>query len=367
MTQTYSFFLPMAIVLSISLLLSLPQNTFASSATKVQTSSIIRGELNTEQTFIGSVHFTQSSVLASKTQGLVLKVNFDTTQKIHQGDTLVELDHEILDSKIKALQSSLKELNLLTEKSAKDLKRYKILVKQKNVSQQKYDEIYYDKIRIDQKFISSNAELEALLIERSQNIITAPFSGIITERHVEIGEWVNKGGKIATLVNPNKIYSLFDLPASYALNIYPGKTLTVTVGKKQLSGTIEGIILKGDNKSRTFPLRIKLNNHSSTLFSGMEALIKLPRNQSHEALIVPRDAVIKRFGHDVIFIVDNKDQQQIAKMISITVNLYDGSMAAIEANNKNDKLTTGMQVITKGNERVFPGQLLKIQNLNPTQ
>ncbi|WP_214660603.1 efflux RND transporter periplasmic adaptor subunit [sulfur-oxidizing endosymbiont of Gigantopelta aegis] len=341
----------------------------------MQTSPITRGTLNTEQTFIGSIHFTQSSLLASKTQGLVLAVNFDATQEIHKGDTLVELDHEILDSTIKALQASIKELKLLTEKSAKDLKRYKILVKQKNVSQQKYDEIYYDKIRIDQKFISSNAELQALLIERKQNMITAPFSGIITERHVEIGEWVDKGGKIATLVNPKKMYALFDLPASYALNIHPGKTLILSIGKETINGTIEGIILKGDNKSRTFPLRIKLDlksskypsNSTDTFFSGMEALIKLPRSQNHEMLLVPRDAVIKRFGHDVIFIVQTKEQQDSAKMVAITVSLFDGSMAAIQASDENEQLVAGMQVIVKGNERVFPGQALKIQNLNQAQ
>ena len=91
-------------------------NSFAE--TLVETSPIIRGNLNTEQVFIGTIHFSQSSLLASKTQGMVLKVNFDTTQKMHEGDILVELDHEILDSSIKAIQASIKELYLLKEKSA---------------------------------------------------------------------------------------------------------------------------------------------------------------------------------------------------------------------------------------------------------
>ncbi|MCK5648055.1 MAG: efflux RND transporter periplasmic adaptor subunit, partial [Gammaproteobacteria bacterium] len=255
--------------------------------TLVQTSLIKRGNLNTEQVFIGSIHFSQSSLLASKTPGMVLKVNFDTTEHIHKGDILVELDHEILDSKIKAIQASIKELDLLKEKSAKDLKRYKKLVQQKNVSQQKYDEIYYDKIRIDQKLISSNAELNALLIERRQTIIKAPFSGIITARYVEIGEWVEQGGKIATLINPQQVISLFDLPASYALDIKTGEQLMVKAGRQSLTGTIEGIIIKGDNTSRTFPLKVRLHSQSTVLFEGMEALIHLPRSNSNDTLLVP--------------------------------------------------------------------------------
>ena len=335
-------------------------NSFADTAIKtlVTTADISVGTLQTEQIFIGSIHFSQTSLLASKTQGMVLKVNFDSTDKIHQGDILVELDHEILDSKIRAVQASLKELKLLEEKSAKDLKRYKKLVQQKNVSQQKYDEIYYDKIRIDQKLISSLAELEALLIERKQHTIRAPFSGIITERYVELGEWVDKGGKIATLVNPQAVTSIFNLPASYALEIKPKQKIQVHTGKQSISGTIEGVIIKGDNKSRTFPLKIKLHSDNAVLFDGMETQIKLPRKSS-KGLLVPRDAIIKRFDNNVIFIVDNNK----AKMVPVKVHLYSGSMASISAKEENEKetLQAGIKVITKGNERVFPGQTLQVK------
>jgi len=353
-------FIVYLLIVSLSQFFFLP-NSIA--GTLVETSPITRGNLNTDQVFIGSIHFSQSSVLASKTQGLVLKVNFDTTQQIHKSDILVELDHEILDSRIKAIQASIKELNLLKEKSTKDLKRYKKLLQQKNVSQQKYDEIYYDKIRIDQKLISSNAEREALLIERRQNIISAPFSGVVTERYVEIGEWVDKGGKIATLVNTKEVISLFDIPASYALEIISGKKLAVQVGNKTLTGIVAGVIFKGDNKSRTFPLKVKLNSDSTVLFEGMEAQIKLPRAVHNDTLLVPRDAVIKRFGNNVIFIAEHKDKDLIAKMYPVTVHLYDGGIAAISAQEKSqqNELKANMQVITKGNERVFPGQKLELK------
>lgn len=332
--------------------------------TLVETALITRGSINNTRTFIGSIHFIQSSILASKTQGMVLKVNFDTTDQVQKGDVLVELDHEILDSRIKAIQATIKELKFLEEKSAKDLRRYKKLVQQKNVSQQKYDEIYYEKSRLDQKLIASEAELEALLIERKQSIITAPFNGDITQRHVELGEWVDMGGKIATLVNPKKITSLFDIPASYALNIKTGQTLTVQIADRAYPGVIEGIILKGDDKSRTFPLKINLHKTNTRLFDGMEAQIALPRTSTTKSLLVPRDAIIKRFGNDVIFVV-NKNK---AKMYPVTIENIDGSIAAIAMKHKDseqpdssDELKVGMQVITKGNERIFPEQIIKLK------
>ena len=331
--------------------------------TLVQTAAITKGSIDNNRLFIGSIHFSQSSLLASKTEGMVLKVNFDTTSRVSKGDVLVELDHEILDSKIKAIHASLTDLTLLEEKSSKDLKRYKKLVQQKNVSQQKYDEIYYEKSRLDQQLISSQADLDALLIERKQNIITAPFAGVITQRHVELGEWVDIGGQIATLVNPEKVISLFDIPASYAAVIKPGQEITVHIANQSQTGIIEGVIISGDKKSRTFPLKIRLQNPQAMLFDGMEAQINLPKTSNTDSLLVPRDAIIKRFGSDVIFVVENNT----AKMYPVTVQIYAGSMAAISYEQGVDKqevdktLKPGMQVITKGNERVFPEQTIKLK------
>ena len=320
------------------------------SASVVETTAITQGVLSSNQNFIGTVNFSQSSVLASKRQGLVLKVNFDTTHRVSKDTLLVELDHEILDSKITALKASLKELDLQLEKATKDLKRYQQLLKQKSVSQQKYDDVYYDKTGLQQKYIAQRATLDSLTIERNQSFIKAPFDGVISKREVEVGEWVGEGGTIATLINPQRVEVLFNIPASFAMKMKKGSTVKVTIADKHYSGKVEGIILEGDNKSRTFPLKISLNANDAFLMAGMEAQISLQNELREDTLLVPRDAVINRFGHDVVFVDDNS----AAKMFPVTVLLYKGSMAAIQA----EGLKPGMKVVTKGNERLFPDQSL---------
>jgi len=320
------------------------------SASVVETTAITQGVLSSNQNFIGTVNFIQSSVLASKRQGLVLQVNFDTTQSVSKGALLVELDHEILDSKITAIKASLKELDLQLEKATKDLKRYQQLLKQKSVSQQKYDEVYYDKIGLQQKYLAQRAALDSLTIERNQSFIKAPFDGVISKREVEVGEWVGEGGTIATLINPQRVEVLFSIPASFAMKMKKGATVEVTIAGKRYSGKVEGIILEGDNKSRTFPLKISLNTNDGFLLAGMEAQISLQNELREDTLLVPRDAVINRFGHDVVFVNDNS----AAKMFPVKVLLYKGSMAAIQA----EELKPGMKVVTKGNERLFPNQAL---------
>jgi len=348
-------FNPVRLIVNITLLFFLSVNiaNSAPAGSLVKTAVVTQGSLNKDQIFIGTVYFNQSSVLASRTQGLALKVNFDTTQQVNKGDILVELDHEILDSKIKAIKASLKELKLQRERAGKDLQRYNRLLKQKSVSQQKFDEIYYAKIGLDQKLISLEADLDSLRIERNQSIITAPFDGVISKRNVDVGEWVSKGGTIATLINPEHIDVLFNLPASYAINIQQTSKINVSIADDDYTGIIEGIIIDGDEKSRTFPLKISIQSGEQHLLAGMEARINLQTFTSPDALLVPRDAVIKRFGQDVVFVNNNNT----AQMIPVTVIQYKNSTAAVKA----ESLRPGMHVVTKGNERIFPDQALRIE------
>jgi RND family efflux transporter MFP subunit len=337
-------------MLALTILLLFTTNNYAAEkpASLVQTAPIHSGSLISYQSFIGTLYYSESSIVASQMAGLALKVNFDTTNQVAKKQVLVELDHQIIDSKIYAIKASIKELHLQLEKLNKDLHRYTTLLKHKNVSQQKYDEIYYNKITLEQKLIALKAQMDILKIERNQSIIRAPFDGFITQKEVSLGEWVEKGGAIARLVNPYKMYIIFDIPSHYVASLDFEKAIKVQINQKTYSAHIEGLIIQGDAQTRTIPLKIKLDKGDKSFFAGMEAEIKLARNTHSNTLLLPRDAVIKRFGQDVVFSI----KEGKAQMIPVDVKLYQGSQVAVVA----EDLNLQMRVITKGNERVFPDQ-----------
>jgi hypothetical protein len=79
---------------------------------------------------------------------------------------------------------------------------------------------------------------------------------------------------------------------------------------------------------------------------GMRIDIDIPILKEEESLLVPRDAVIKRFGKDVVFaVVESK-----AVMFDVKIIGYKTNLVAIKA----EGLHENMRVITKGNERIAP-------------
>lgn len=72
-------------------------------------------------------------------------------------------------------------------------------------------------------------------------------------------------------------------------------------------------------------------------------------------MLLPRDSVIKRFGQNVVFAITDK---MTAQMIPVQIVGFDGNSIAIAGQG----LVPGMDIVVKGNERVFPNQAVKIIN-----
>jgi len=317
----------------------------------VITEKIEKGQLSQKQNFNGTLTFNQKSRLAAESDGLIIKLYFDEGDYVKKGEVLLEIDTQILDANIKSTQASIKEVEFSLQRAQLDFKRYEALLAKQSVSQQKYDEFYFQKMQLEQKLISLESSLQAQNIAKNKKSLRAPFSGYISQRNVQVGEWLKEGTEIALLVNPNKVDITIHLPSSYIRHISHNKTVMVSINNKEYKTEVIGALLSGNEKTRTFPLKLRLLPTKDRFFDGMQAHLSLEKSNNKDVLLVPRDAVIKRFGKDVIFVLkDNK-----ALMFPIQVIGFEGKKAAISS----PELHVGDKVVTKGNERIFPNQEIK--------
>ncbi len=317
----------------------------------VVTQKVEKGRLSQKQSFNGTLTFNQKSRLASETEGKVTRLYFDEGDYVKKGDLLLEIDALILDANINATKASIKEIEFALERARLDFKRYEVLLAKQSVSQQKYDEFYFQKMQLEQKLVSLQSSLQAQKILKSKKSLRAPFNGYISERTIQVGEWLKEGSEIALLVNPEKIDITIYLPSSY-INVVSNKMdLQVTINNKVYPARLIAALLSGDEKTRSFPLKLRLLPTKDRFFDGTQAQISLEKSSHDDVLMVSRDAVIKRFGNDVVFVI--KDEK--AQMIPVEIIGFDADKVALTA----QQLHAGDEVITKGNERIFPNQEIK--------
>jgi RND family efflux transporter MFP subunit len=320
-------------------------------ASLVEVQSVKKMEVNPLQEFVGSITLSKQGAISSQSSGKVEFVSFTNAQKVKKGDLLVKVDSKLLDLQIKSAKDNLKLKQITLDNAKKELNRYTELKNSNSVSQQVYDNalLKYDSAK--QNLLIAQNSLSELEIQKSYKTIIAPYDGIISSKNIEVGEWINMGGSVATLVNTQVVDLVFNLPSTYTYKLENEKSFEANIQGQKVTAKLKGLIPQGDKKTRTFQALFSIDNNTMNLFDGMEVKIKLPRNKKVEALVVPRDAVITKFGQQVVFA--NNDGK--ALMLPIQIINYLGEEVAIGAQG----LMPGMDIVSKGNERIFPNSPIK--------
>ena len=318
----------------------------------VSVAKVIRGQIAPQNEFIATIFYQEISDTASEISGLVGMVHFEEGQRVKNNQILVELGSEILRKRIQASTASFEQILSELEIAGIDLKRGEKLFKKKSISKQSYDENKFRVIGYEKRAASLKAEVERLEIELEKKIIRAPFDGVVIKRNVDRGEWISEGDTVAVIGKDDTIDIVAEVPERYIQYVKNGMQVSVTANASNFVGTVIAIVPKGDVATRTFPVKIRTPNVHA-LIEGMSARVTLPTGKITPALIIPRDAVISKFGQNVVYaVVDDK-----SNMIPVQIVGYDGLSAGVESQG----LAEGMFVVVEGNERLRNGQAVVFQ------
>lgn len=301
--------------------------------------------------FTGTVYYRVASEVASEVRGKVMEVTFEEGDSVKKRKVLVKLDTELQRKSIDSAKASHGQVLAELERANLDLKRIESLFKEGLATQKAYDDSRLLAKGLERRAASLKAEVDRLKTEVGKADIYAPFDGIIIKKQAERGEWVEAGKPIAILARADFMDAIVDVPEAVMASVKKGMDMEVKSAGKVYKGKVTAIVPSGEIKTRTFPIKIRIKN-DSTLAEGMEARVSLPTGEAIEALIVPRDAVITKFGTTAVFAV----KESKAAMIPVKVIGYEGNIAGVEA----EGLTEGMSVVIKGNERLSDGQDVKI-------
>ena len=305
------------------------------------------GRVIPQAEFIGTVFYEEVSDVASEMIGRVNEVLFEEGQRIKKNQVLIKLDTDILKKRLLATSASYEQVLTELEIARIEFERREKLFKTKAISEQSYDENRFRVKGIEKRAESLIAEVERIEIELQKKIIRAPFDGIVIERHVDRGEWLNEGTAVAKLGKDDVIDIVADVSEEFIPFIRVGMPINATVNGDQISGSVNAVVPRGDVATRTFPVKIRTPN-TPALIEGMSARVMLPVGKPRQTLTVPRDAVIAPFGQTVVFAVNDAK----ARMIPVDVIGYQGLTVGVQS----PDLAEGMQVVVKGHERLRDGQ-----------
>lgn len=322
--------------------------------TPVRVAVVKQKAVSNQISLIGTTEAVATSTVAAEVSGVVEYFPVKEGDFVKKGDLLVRLRSNELKIRLKGAVAAREMIRAKLELAEKEFKRYSRLKDADSIAARKYDEALYNHRALSQELLRSAADIERLEYEINQTKVVAPLSGFVAKEHTQIGEWIKVGGAVVDLVDLGKIQISVDVPERYAVMITPQREVKVrvkSISNDLQTGRIYAVLPQGDPESRTFPVKINLENPHFKIKSGMEAMVMFKLADPKNALLVPKDAVVTAGDKRLVFMVN--DNKAIAVPVTI-IGYYDGDVAV------EGKLAPGNKVVIRGNERLQPGQPVSV-------
>ena len=272
---------------------------------------------------------------------------------VKEGSPLVSIDTEILNKEIALSQTRVEQIELRIQHAKKNYKRLEELYAKDGVSERDYDDalyIYQDSLKEKQ---AAEDRLATLLIKKRKSVITAPFDGVILEKKIDTGDWVQQGKLLISIGSTNDLFVRVPVAETLLQFINIGEQVPVEVNafKKEISGTIEDIAPTADPQTKNIFLKIRIPAMEKVA-ANMSATVFVPTSTPKKLSIIPRDALIKFQGKDFVYSVkDNK-----AAILPVNIVTFLGDKIGADT----QYFVPGMPVVIEGNERLQPDQPVTI-------
>ncbi|KAA9131290.1 efflux RND transporter periplasmic adaptor subunit [Marinihelvus fidelis] len=297
----------------------------------------------------GSVVSLNDARIAAETDGRITWVAREGT-RITAGDAIARIDAGDLELDLADSRAQLGSLKAQLTFQEGNLSRLQRLAASSNASTNQVEEASSQLDMTHQAI--KRAEVNIAQIERRirQSEVPAPFSGVVAERLVQVGEFVNRGAQVARLVDTENREIRAQAPLSVAGWVREGMELSIQHQGAESLSPISHVIPVGDQRSRMFEVRVAVNN--TALIVGSPVRVALPNSEPRELVAIHRDALVLR-GND-IFVMRVKEDNTVER---VDVSTGIGLDAHVEVLGGLDH---GDRVIVRGGERLQPGQSVLI-------
>ena len=297
----------------------------------------------------GTVEAPRTSTIAGETAGLVLERPVRTGDRVEEGQVLARLRTTQLELTQQAQKADLKEADARLKLAQRNLERARELLDSEIFSPQQFDDAQSEFNAWEGRCERLRADISRIQDNVEQAVIRAPFSGVVVEKHTEVGQWLDAGDPVVDLLSSDHLEVSVDVPERYFGDLRPGTRVTVTfeaLGDRKVTGTVSRVIPRADPQARTFP--VKVNFPHKGVVAGMLAQVTIPNAGSSVATIVPKDAVVRSGPDEFVFFLGED-----GKVNRTPVRSGAGVGNWIEV--RGDVLP-GQRIVTRGNERLRSGQ-----------
>lgn len=367
----------------------------------VKTQKIKRGSISADVEFPGNLKAKTQVVVFPKTGGRVASVNVNVGDKVTAGQLLYTLDSAELEANLQAQKAGLEAANANLEKTSdsglaqqvsqaeQSLQKAQVRFNDVKDNYDKMQKLYaagaiakkelddsktqFDNASIDlnadqtnlnllldkigpqntkaaaAQVAQSQAGVNSVQIQINNAKITSPISGIVAAKDVEVGQMAGGQSGSVTVIDSTTVTAEITVPDKILGRLQVGQSIPVVISaleNKEVSGVIETISPEANSKDNSYIVKIKVDNASGEIKSGMFAKVSLQTESKENVLTVPNQAIKIENGVNYIYIVENSKIKKVSVNTGISNNKFTEVSGNIKEND--DIITEGQSILADG-------------------
>jgi RND family efflux transporter MFP subunit len=316
--------------------------------------------------FTGRFQAYQQVDVRARVSGYLEKIHFEDGQFVNAGDLLFSIDPKPFQAAVAVARAEVKRVETELVLAEQEVERARRLVKMKAMSQEELDTRTAALNIAIANIQSAKAALTTALLDLDYTEISAPISGRISNRRIDIGNLIESGGgqTLTTIVTEQPLYFIFDVSEADYLNyqrrIIASKQDSMSSSNLEVkvrlldekvfehSGQLNFIDNQLDSGTSTIRLRATFeNNANGLLLPGMFGRVQIPVSDKQPTMLIPDKAVLSDMANKVVMTV-NADDVVVPKPV-VLGDLYQGLRIIKSGLNADDK------VVIEGIFRARPG------------
>ena len=277
----------------------LRQWTAANAQPVVALTQPTRGDSSAVLALPGRLEAYSRAPIYARVSGYVKSWKVDIGAKVEAGQLLAEIEAPDLDQQLSQARADLQTARANAALASTTAKRWQQLVKADAVSRQDVDMKNGDFAAKAAVVKATQANVQRLEVMEGFKRITAPFSGVVTQRTTDVGALINagsaKGLELFVVSDTHKLRLYVSVPQNYAAQITPGTQAQMTVPERPgrtFTATVETSAQSVDAASGSTLVELAVDNQSGELVPGAFANVRFDLPPASASLSVPASALI---------------------------------------------------------------------------
>jgi membrane fusion protein, multidrug efflux system len=259
---------------------------------KVQVAAAYVAEQGAAEEVVGTVRARSVAALSSSIMGTVRDLPLSVGSKVKAGQLVARLSAQEIEAKAEQARALLGQAEIA-------LRRAEELKAQNAIAPAQYDAA----VAQHRVALATVAEADVM---RGYTTLRAPFAGVVTAKHAEVGDLALPGRPLLVLEDPTSLRLEAAVPEAMSRDLRVGARLPVRIDgiDGELAATVSEQAPTADPQSRTVLVKLDLPEHLAGLRPGMFGRLLMRATPTH-AITIPEAAVVQRGQLETVFVVDD--------------------------------------------------------------